>query len=143
MALPLPQGLVPSEVAFLCEMELVTVVPRQRLESIELLSVGQLSSPNYNCLALLLTTFVTIHRDRLPDSGRLIELICLSGSPSSSRNSDAPTSSPLHGSIPNPYAKSSHTRPLSTSKIGLLLRLRLSEQMVEAILQDSMPTKMT
>lgn len=41
MALPLPQGLVPSEVAFLCEMELVTVVPRQRLESIELLSVGQ------------------------------------------------------------------------------------------------------
>jgi hypothetical protein len=42
MALPLPQGLVPSEVAFLCEMELVTVVPRQRLESIELLSVGQL-----------------------------------------------------------------------------------------------------
>ncbi|KAM0457287.1 hypothetical protein ACHAPV_003195 [Trichoderma viride] len=38
MALPLPQGLVPSEVAFLCEMELVTVVPRQRLESIELLS---------------------------------------------------------------------------------------------------------
>lgn len=39
MALPLPSGLVPSEVAFLCEMELVTVVPRQRLESIELLTV--------------------------------------------------------------------------------------------------------
>jgi GINS complex subunit 2 len=38
MALPLPMGLVPSEVAFLCEMELVTVVPRQRLESIELLA---------------------------------------------------------------------------------------------------------
>ncbi|KAH6672720.1 hypothetical protein F5X68DRAFT_174976 [Plectosphaerella plurivora] len=38
MALPLPPGLVPSEVAFLCEMELVTVVPRQRLDSIELLS---------------------------------------------------------------------------------------------------------
>ncbi|KAL6690013.1 hypothetical protein J3F84DRAFT_222241 [Trichoderma pleuroticola] len=38
MALPLPLGLVPSEAAFLCEMELVTVVPRQRLESIELLS---------------------------------------------------------------------------------------------------------
>ena len=30
----------PSEVAFLCEMELVTVVPRQRLESIELLGVS-------------------------------------------------------------------------------------------------------
>ncbi|ATY61584.1 DNA replication complex GINS (Psf2) [Cordyceps militaris] len=38
MALPLPSGLVPSEVAFLCEMELVTVVPRQRLDSIELLA---------------------------------------------------------------------------------------------------------
>ncbi|KAK8228216.1 hypothetical protein HDK77DRAFT_102245 [Phyllosticta capitalensis] len=37
MALPLPPGLTPSEVAFLCEMELVTVVPRQRLESLELL----------------------------------------------------------------------------------------------------------
>ncbi|KAK1993112.1 GINS complex, PSF2 component [Colletotrichum falcatum] len=38
MALPLPPGLVPAEVAFLCEMELVTIVPRQRLESIHLLS---------------------------------------------------------------------------------------------------------
>ncbi|KAK1722969.1 hypothetical protein CaCOL14_008253 [Colletotrichum acutatum] len=38
MALPLPSGLVPTEVAFLCEMELVTIVPRQRLESIDLLS---------------------------------------------------------------------------------------------------------
>ncbi|KAK2031330.1 GINS complex, PSF2 component [Colletotrichum zoysiae] len=38
MALPLPPGLLPAEVAFLCEMELVTVVPRQRLESIHLLS---------------------------------------------------------------------------------------------------------
>ncbi|KAI1316750.1 GINS complex, PSF2 component [Xylariaceae sp. FL0255] len=38
MALPLPSGLVPTEVAFLCEMEMVTVVPRQRLESIPLLS---------------------------------------------------------------------------------------------------------
>ncbi|KAF6833866.1 DNA replication complex GINS protein PSF2 [Colletotrichum plurivorum] len=40
MALPLPPGLVPAEVAFLCEMELVTIVPRQRLESIDLLSVS-------------------------------------------------------------------------------------------------------
>ncbi|KAJ9138478.1 DNA replication complex GINS protein PSF2 [Pleurostoma richardsiae] len=38
MALPQPPGLTPSEVAFMCEMELVTVVPRQRLESIKLLS---------------------------------------------------------------------------------------------------------
>lgn len=41
MALPLPPGLVPSEVAFLCEMELVTVIPRQKTESIDLLSVSQ------------------------------------------------------------------------------------------------------
>ncbi|KAI4213589.1 MAG: hypothetical protein LQ351_003813 [Letrouitia transgressa] len=37
MALPLPPGLTPSESAFLCEMEQVTVVPRQRLEGLELL----------------------------------------------------------------------------------------------------------
>lgn len=40
MALPLPPGLTPSEVGFLCEMELVTVIPRQRLESLELLGVS-------------------------------------------------------------------------------------------------------
>ena len=40
MAMPLRPGLVPSEVAFLCEMELVTIVPRQRLDSIALLSVS-------------------------------------------------------------------------------------------------------
>ncbi|WPG98268.1 DNA replication complex GINS protein PSF2 [Acrodontium crateriforme] len=38
MALPLAPGLTPSEVAFLCEMELVTVIPRQRLPSLELLA---------------------------------------------------------------------------------------------------------
>ncbi|KAI0459531.1 GINS complex, PSF2 component [Xylaria acuta] len=38
MALPLPSGLVPAEVAFLCEMEMITIVPRQRLESIPMLS---------------------------------------------------------------------------------------------------------
>ncbi|KAI1431877.1 GINS complex, PSF2 component [Xylaria sp. CBS 124048] len=38
MALPLPSGLVPTEVAFLCEMEMITIVPRQRLEPIPLLS---------------------------------------------------------------------------------------------------------
>ncbi|KAK3318181.1 GINS complex protein-domain-containing protein, partial [Apodospora peruviana] len=38
MALPLPPGLTHAEVAFLAEMEMVTVVPRQRFESIDLLS---------------------------------------------------------------------------------------------------------
>lgn len=39
MALPLPPGLTQAEVAFVAEMELVTIVPRQRLESIHLLGV--------------------------------------------------------------------------------------------------------
>ncbi|KAI9821218.1 MAG: DNA replication protein psf2 [Pycnora praestabilis] len=37
MALPLPPGLTPPEIAFLCEMEMVTVIPRQRLKGLELL----------------------------------------------------------------------------------------------------------
>lgn len=45
MALPLPPGLTPAEVAFLCEMELVTVLPRQRLEALDLLGVS--TSPQY------------------------------------------------------------------------------------------------
>ncbi|KAI9732585.1 MAG: DNA replication protein psf2 [Cirrosporium novae-zelandiae] len=37
MALPLRPGLTPPEIAFLCEMEMITVIPRQRLEGLELL----------------------------------------------------------------------------------------------------------
>ncbi|PSK34512.1 hypothetical protein B9Z65_8838 [Elsinoe australis] len=37
MAQSFKPGLLPSEVAFLCEMELVTVIPRQRLAGLELL----------------------------------------------------------------------------------------------------------
>ena len=40
MALLLPPGLTPSETAFLCEMEMVTVIPRQRLEGLNLLGVS-------------------------------------------------------------------------------------------------------
>lgn len=39
MAFPLPRGITPPEIIFLCEMEMVTVVPRQRLEGLELLGV--------------------------------------------------------------------------------------------------------
>ncbi|MCJ1353184.1 MAG: DNA replication protein psf2 [Icmadophila ericetorum] len=60
MALPLPAGLTPPEIAFLCEMELVTVVPRQRFEGLDLLG-GKISplQPPYRSsvplwLALLL-----------------------------------------------------------------------------------------
>ncbi|KAL9110617.1 MAG: hypothetical protein Q9227_004794 [Pyrenula ochraceoflavens] len=38
MAFTFPPGLIPSEVAFLCEMTLVTIEPRQRLDRIDLLS---------------------------------------------------------------------------------------------------------
>ena len=41
MAFPLPRGITASEIAFLAEMETVTVVPRQRLEGLELLGVLQ------------------------------------------------------------------------------------------------------
>lgn len=46
MALPLSPGLTPSEVGFLCEMETVTVIPRQRLDSQELLAVSLPMSSN-------------------------------------------------------------------------------------------------
>ncbi|KAL9033447.1 MAG: hypothetical protein Q9214_007512 [Letrouitia sp. 1 TL-2023] len=56
MALPLPPGLTPPESAFLCEMEQVTVVPRQRLEGLELLggSIPPLNPPYRSSLPLWL-----------------------------------------------------------------------------------------
>ena len=40
MSFPLPRGITPQEVGFLAEMEMVTVIPRQRLEGLELLAVS-------------------------------------------------------------------------------------------------------
>lgn len=40
MAFPLPRGITPPEIAFLGEMEMVTILPRQRLEGLELLGVS-------------------------------------------------------------------------------------------------------
>ncbi|OJJ01116.1 hypothetical protein ASPVEDRAFT_27805 [Aspergillus versicolor CBS 583.65] len=37
MAFPLPRGITPPEISFLAEMEMVTIVPRQRLEGLKLL----------------------------------------------------------------------------------------------------------
>ncbi|KAF2635956.1 DNA replication complex GINS protein-like protein psf2 [Massarina eburnea CBS 473.64] len=45
MALPLPPGLTPPEIAFICEMELVTIIPRQKLEELRLLG-GPLKALN-------------------------------------------------------------------------------------------------
>jgi len=50
MALPLPPGLTPAEIAFVAEMELVTVVARQRLDSLSLFSVRTpCFRPDYSC----------------------------------------------------------------------------------------------
>lgn len=51
MALPLPPGLTPPEVAFLCEMENVTIVPRQKLDSIELLGVSMMDKSTLRVVA--------------------------------------------------------------------------------------------
>jgi hypothetical protein len=44
-------GLLPDEVAFLCGMELVTIIPRQRLEGLELIGV-YLSHPAYGSIRI-------------------------------------------------------------------------------------------
>ncbi|OBT39322.1 hypothetical protein VE00_10066 [Pseudogymnoascus sp. WSF 3629] len=62
MALPLPAGLTPAETAFLCENEPITVIPRQRMQSIELLSgpTPQLNPPRPTTLPLWLA--LLLHR---------------------------------------------------------------------------------
>ncbi|KAL8935210.1 MAG: hypothetical protein Q9216_005538 [Gyalolechia sp. 2 TL-2023] len=64
MALPLPSGLSPPEVAFLCEMELVTVIPRQRLEGLQLLggSTPPLNPPYRTPLPLWLALLLKRQR---------------------------------------------------------------------------------
>lgn len=57
--MPLPPGLTPPEIAFLCEMELVTVIPRQRLEGLELLGVClPLEHPAYASLHTLVCMYI-------------------------------------------------------------------------------------
>lgn len=41
MAFSYPPGLTPPEIAFICEMELVTIIPRQRLDHLNLLGVSE------------------------------------------------------------------------------------------------------
>ncbi|KAH7094652.1 GINS complex subunit Psf2 [Paraphoma chrysanthemicola] len=64
MALPLPPGLTPSEIAFLCEMELVTVIPRQRLEGLDLLGgrIKSLNPPHRTSLPLWLALLLKRQR---------------------------------------------------------------------------------
>ncbi|KAI9833544.1 MAG: DNA replication protein psf2 [Phylliscum demangeonii] len=64
MALPLAPGLTPAEVGFLGEMEMVTVIPRQRLEAIELLggSTPPLQPPHRANLPLWLALLLKRQR---------------------------------------------------------------------------------
>ncbi|KAF2117608.1 DNA replication complex GINS protein-like protein psf2 [Lophiotrema nucula] len=64
MALPLPPGLTPPEIAFLCEMELVTVIPRQRLEGLDLLggNLRPLNPPHRTPLPLWLALLLKRQR---------------------------------------------------------------------------------
>lgn len=64
MASPFSPGLLPAEVAFVCEMEHVTVVPRQRLDSIPLLggATPQLRPPYRAVLPLWLALLLKRQR---------------------------------------------------------------------------------
>ncbi|WEW59711.1 DNA replication protein psf2 [Emydomyces testavorans] len=64
MAFPLPRGITPPEIAFLCEMEMVTVIPRQRLEGLELLGgpIEPLIPPRRSSLPLWLALLLKRQR---------------------------------------------------------------------------------
>lgn len=136
MAHPLPPGLTPSEVSFLCEMEMVTVVPRGRLDGIELLSVRtppplSASYPFFPVHLVSTTSVIVIETltfliraPHLP-SDHLIEPNFPSGSLSSSRNNAVQISYLQHGYIrplsPRSFGKKREkTRPPSASHHPLL-----------------------
>ncbi|KAL4957164.1 GINS complex protein-domain-containing protein [Aspergillus filifer] len=64
MAFPLPRGLTPPEISFLAEMEQVTIVPRQRLEGLELLGgpITPLIPPRRTTLPLWLALLLKRQR---------------------------------------------------------------------------------
>ena len=92
MAFPLPRGVTASEIAFLAEMETVTIVPRQRLEGLELLGVCASEQ-----LLYLKPPKLTIARAPLKLSYRPDAPPSPSGSPSSSSVNVAQTLSHQHG----------------------------------------------
>jgi hypothetical protein len=114
MALPLPPGLAPTEVAFLCEMEMVTVIPRQRLETLNLLSVTlplqprdpQISPPFF---PPTLADNRKSRAQRHPSDHHTVRL-SPSGLPSSSNANAEPIFSLLPGFSPPPSNGSSSTK---------------------------------
>jgi hypothetical protein len=120
MALPLKPGLTPAEVAFLCEMEMVTVIPRQRLDSLELLGV---SSSTIKTSA----TPIDFQDRALPKLSYLLSLRrYLYGSLCYSNASVAQTSFPHPGSTPKLFPLSSTSRlTMKTSSLHHLRSLHL------------------
>lgn len=109
MALPLPPGLTPNEVGFLCEMELVTVIPRQRLEGLELLGVSEnLPRPRHKRRSITnaYNSLPSLSRARQNASTPHFQPNSPSGSPSSSNAKNAQTS-PLHPGSPPPLSNPS------------------------------------
>lgn len=98
MAFPLPRGTTPSEIGFLAEMEMVTVVPRQRLEGLELLGVS-LSHEKYKMKQELTLSRAQLNPWFLHDAP-----LCLSGSHCFSNVSAEQISCLQHGCTPNPSA---------------------------------------
>jgi hypothetical protein len=94
------------EVAFLCEMEMVTVIPRQRLESLNLLGVSSDPANPSNSLYIAIFTPIEVvkltlnDRDQLLPFVHLIEHLFHSGSLFFSSANVAQISSLRHGSSP-------------------------------------------
>ena len=96
MAFPLPRGVTASEIAFLAEMETVTIVPRQRLDGLELLGV---CSPGYLKSTQLIMPRALLKHLLLRDAQTSPY-----GSPFSSNANAAPTSYRHHGYIQSHWA---------------------------------------
>lgn len=97
MAFPLARGITPPEIAFLAEMEQVTVVPRQRLEGLELLSVSE----RYRAISPHTQLTNSMSRDLSTLSCLLVAQLSPSGLPFSSNANVAQTSSLPPGYTPN------------------------------------------
>lgn len=134
MALPLTPGLTPPELAFLCEMELVTVLPRQRMDSLPLLSVnlslfGPFLSLNLRCSQanyhlLLFRVLPKVFKPTAPRPSPCI--LPSSYIPSAALSSSLHLGSPHHHSKPSSH-RSSRT-PTSSPRTPRSPQTRLQKQ---------------
>ncbi|MCJ1485473.1 DNA replication protein psf2 [Schaereria dolodes] len=142
MASTLPPGLTPPEIAFLCEMEIVTVVPRQRLDGLKLLGgpIPPLRPPHRTPLPLWLALLLKRQRraNILPPAWlnplSLTEILELE---TSSASFSPPPSLPLHTSTSPPFLPSAtadappDSLPYHWLEIGEMLLDAASDDMQE------------